>query len=338
MNDTSKKSITSESKLSEYDRDPDFHKGTSKFEFPNGDRYDGEYCAHRSGVVWREGMGTYTTKDGQMYKGKWMDDKLVETEEVEISFTEDFQYYGNLSNNKLNGPALYSFHKNMNLLCDFSENKPIGNLLILDKKGREWRGKALDASALFLPEHIYFKSIPRDYGRGRPRERETPQKQREQLVDRVKEKSEKAAIDDVNKEKLRELEMKIFAKTKKTVSDLKFEQSDWYQQYQNFKRIYNEMQEIVKETGEESLNDSQKEWFRKYEEFKKKYLEIMAGRKHKEKNLSEYKLFELFNSDEYQNSCPPVSVFYPTRKSEEQFEKKQDESMDHKVEFSKTQT
>lgn len=37
--------------------DPNFHQGTSKFEFSNGDMYQGEYCAHASGLIWRQGHG-----------------------------------------------------------------------------------------------------------------------------------------------------------------------------------------------------------------------------------------------------------------------------------------
>lgn len=56
----------------------EFINGSGKFAFPNGDLYEGDYCAHISGLVWREGSGTYTTKDGHVYVGKWYNDKIVE--------------------------------------------------------------------------------------------------------------------------------------------------------------------------------------------------------------------------------------------------------------------
>lgn len=38
-------------------QDPNFYIGSSNFEFPNGDKYEGEFCAHISGLVWRQGKG-----------------------------------------------------------------------------------------------------------------------------------------------------------------------------------------------------------------------------------------------------------------------------------------
>lgn len=44
-------------KMKNIDNDNDnFYVGRDIFKLPNGDIYDGEYMAHRSGLVWREGM------------------------------------------------------------------------------------------------------------------------------------------------------------------------------------------------------------------------------------------------------------------------------------------
>lgn len=35
--------------------DEDFYKGNADFHLPNGDKYKGEFIAHRNGLIWREG-------------------------------------------------------------------------------------------------------------------------------------------------------------------------------------------------------------------------------------------------------------------------------------------
>lgn len=48
---------SSETSLSDFEElDENFHIGKGVFNLPNGDSYDGEYVAHRSGLLWREGV------------------------------------------------------------------------------------------------------------------------------------------------------------------------------------------------------------------------------------------------------------------------------------------
>lgn len=48
---------TSETSLSDFEElDENFYIGRGVFNLPNGDSYDGEYVAHRNGLIWREGM------------------------------------------------------------------------------------------------------------------------------------------------------------------------------------------------------------------------------------------------------------------------------------------
>lgn len=50
------KMTTSEISLTEHeDLDENFYLGKGSFNLPNGDTYNGEYVAHRNGLVWREG-------------------------------------------------------------------------------------------------------------------------------------------------------------------------------------------------------------------------------------------------------------------------------------------
>lgn len=62
----------------------------------------------------------------------------------------------------------------------------------------------------------------------------------------------------------RTLEAKIFAKTKKTISDLRFEESEWYKKYLTFKENFIKITEKVSKTGENSLAEEEKEWYNYY--------------------------------------------------------------------------
>nr|XP_023019859.1 uncharacterized protein LOC111508545 [Leptinotarsa decemlineata] len=308
--------MTSQTNPLNQELDADFHKGKSTFTFPNGDKYQGGYCAHRSGVVWREGYGIYTTKDGQVYQGFWVDDKLDEEEQVEIRFPSGAAFYGKLLDSKYNGPALYVIEQNMNLLCELNQNKPVGDLLLIDINGGEWFGTAGETSAVLLPEHAFYEAIPIDIGKGKIK-KVSPSKEKLKKVSK-QEKPPTRPQEELVTDKIKKLELKIFAKTKKTVSDLKFEESEWYQKYLDFKKKFEEIMGKVETDGEYSLDPSEKEWYEKYLDFRMKYLEIVEHRKNKLKNLSDYKLFELYNSDEFRNSCPPIPVFYPTEEVTEE--------------------
>ncbi|CAH2013510.1 unnamed protein product [Acanthoscelides obtectus] len=84
------------------------------------------------------GLGTYTTKDGQTYKGAWLDDKLINT--VEIKFPNGNQYYGELKDSKFNGEGMFVTNESLAVMCNFVDNRPAGHLLLLDFKGKEWHG------------------------------------------------------------------------------------------------------------------------------------------------------------------------------------------------------
>ncbi|KAJ8953562.1 hypothetical protein NQ318_002982 [Aromia moschata] len=288
--------------------DPDFIKGESKFEFPNGDVYEGEYCAHRSGIVWRQGVGTYITNDGQIYKGEWRDDQLVDSKDVDVSFPSGVEYYGKIVKSKYTGPGMYILENKMSLLCEFLGNKPYGEICLVDINGREWRGPAEDTEALLLPEHIYFNNIGEERGKGRIRSE--PSKTKLSRTPSEKSESEHYSLHKKDAEYLKALELRIFGKCLKTADDLRFEDSEWYKEYVNFKKVYEDHMGKIKANGFDSLTKDEKNWYQKYAEFKNRYFEIMDARRHNKRRLSAYKLFELFHSKEFKASSVPVPVFY----------------------------
>lgn len=123
--------------------DPNFYFGIANFTLPNGDNYSGEYCAHTSGLIWRNGYGTYTTKDGHTYEGMWRHDKLLETSVVHIKYVSGAEYHGPITQNKYSGAGIYTLDSKMDLNCQFIENKPVKDVILIDLNGRIWSGKHL---------------------------------------------------------------------------------------------------------------------------------------------------------------------------------------------------
>ncbi|CAH1966377.1 unnamed protein product [Acanthoscelides obtectus] len=302
--------------------DPDFCRGASKFEFPNGDIYEGEYCAHRSGLVWREGLGTYTTKDGQTYKGAWLDDKLINT--VEIKFPNGNQYYGELKDSKFNGEGMFVTNESLAVMCNFVDNRPAGHLLLLDFKGKEWHGVSSENSALLYREHVYFNGIGKDCGKGKFRVKK-PKRKSHQETEVGGEDTQKP----LGMDKMKELELRIFAKTKKTVSDLKFDDSTWYQNYMNFREKFSDIKERITTQGESALEEHEKKWYERYLNFKATHEKMMKTRKRSTsmKSGRVNRMFELFHGSQYRSTCPGIPVIYG-HLEEEKAEPEEEELID----------
>lgn len=120
--------------------DPNLYFGDSSFVLPNGDLYSGEYCAHRYGLIWRHGKGIYTTREGHVYEGKWKQDRLEDSEVVNIKYTNGTEYSGFSVAGKYCGPGIYSLGNKIDISCEFAENKPVGNVVLVDPLGRLWSG------------------------------------------------------------------------------------------------------------------------------------------------------------------------------------------------------
>lgn len=120
--------------------DKSFREGEFEFVFPNQDKYTGHYCAHVSGLAWRQGRGIYETHDGQVYEGNWKDDKLNESENVQISFENTNWYNGRITKYKYNGPGSYTFANGGRLTSNFVNNRPSGKVIYVDHHDQLWYG------------------------------------------------------------------------------------------------------------------------------------------------------------------------------------------------------
>ncbi|KAK9885409.1 hypothetical protein WA026_010905 [Henosepilachna vigintioctopunctata] len=280
--------------------DPNFHQGSAEFEYPNGDKYVGEYCAHIKGLVWKEGAGIYYTKDGQCYKGTWYNDKLIDGGIVEITFKDGTTYEGPLEKYKYKGSGCINLPGGLKLVLDFAENKPIGDIILLDNVGRPWYGKTENDSAVFYQENIYFENISDTLGKGTSRYKKIPSIRKTLL------QLEKEAID------MSEMEKRVFRKSTKLNEDYDFENSEWYQNYVNFKKKQQIIMGKVRKGQRHKLTDEEMKWCVKYSEFKDRYNKMFNKRKIKPNDAVDLSLMHTFNSDEY-NLSKPDFVIYPTK-------------------------
>ncbi|XP_044758842.1 uncharacterized protein LOC123316710 [Coccinella septempunctata] len=302
FNKTSSTSSLGVSKSKSY-TDPDFQRGSFDFSYPNGDKYIGEYCAHSSGLVWKEGIGTYITKDGQSYKGKWYDDKLVDGETVEISFKDGTIYEGPLEKYKYKGAGCLRLPGNIKLILEFVDNKPVGDIILLDNVGRPWYGRSEGDYTLFQQENIYFENIPTRRGAAYPRLKvpTKPIKSVQQVV--------KKSID------MTALEQRVFKKSEKLAEDYNFDDSEWYRNYINFKQKQQIIMSKVRRGMKSRLTDEEFDWCLKYDEFKERYHKLLQRRKVKLNDPVDLSMFHTLYSDEY-NSSKPEFVMYPSKSEE----------------------
>lgn len=100
-----------------------------------------------------------------------------------------------------------------------------------------------------------------------------------------------------------------FAKSTKTIDDVDFNKSKWYQNYLKFKSIKREITR-KREKGD-SLNPQEKSWWERYEKYKQNKIAKQDDKSKPE--IASLDLLDLIHTDTYKNSSPAVKVFYPSK-------------------------
>ncbi|KAI8505882.1 MORN repeat containing 2 [Branchiostoma belcheri] len=115
---------------------PPLQKGV--YIFPNGDKYDGEYSQSDTGVLERNGVGTHTTKDGVVYTGRWVQDKM--SGQGKLVHPSGAVYDGEFYNNTFHGRGKYIWPDGSFYEGNWEENKMEGDGEFIDTEGQTWTG------------------------------------------------------------------------------------------------------------------------------------------------------------------------------------------------------
>ncbi|XP_078665519.1 uncharacterized protein LOC144907949 isoform X1 [Branchiostoma floridae x Branchiostoma belcheri] len=136
LNRTAKDKKVKQPSVEEPEKGPPLQKGV--YIFPNGDKYDGEYSQSDTGVLERNGVGTHTTKDGVVYTGRWVQDKM--SGQGKLVHPSGAVYDGEFYNNTFHGRGKYIWPDGSFYEGNWEENKMEGDGEFIDTEGQTWTG------------------------------------------------------------------------------------------------------------------------------------------------------------------------------------------------------
>lgn len=235
----------------------DYYYGTKTyFRLPNGDTYTGDFCAHRAGLIWREGFGVYTTHDGHIYEGEWKEDRLLENKPVQIQFPNGAKYSGKLLKGKYSGGGVYTLPNGFLVSSNFNENKPLKDTIVIDVLDKLWCGYTKNNTdfTYLLPENEFYLNINNDHGKGVLKVKPPKTKPTEDHTAITTEEEDDEKI--------------IFAKSTKTRNSLDFEDSLWYKRYKTFKDKHDSIKQKIREFGKNAIETDEMNWWTKYQKYK----------------------------------------------------------------------
>lgn len=120
-------------------------KKTGKFIFANGDVFEGQYELNQSNSIERHGNGTVTCKNGVIYSGTWVNDKL--NGKGTYIHPSGCKYEGDFLNGKFDGVGRYEWPDGSHYEGEFKNSKLEGKGYFKDPTGQIWTGKFQGDSA-----------------------------------------------------------------------------------------------------------------------------------------------------------------------------------------------
>jgi hypothetical protein len=154
---------------------------------------------------------------------------------------------------------------------------------------------------LLSREHIFSYELDSERGKGRPKRALL------ELTDKLAEIVEPEEIIEKESVDLKELENEVFAKSTKTPSEINFEDSDWFREFQNFTETRKTVLHKIATEGVTSLTPEEKAWYRQY----LKSVKLLERKKHKKLVKINVDLLKQYFEEQLKDTCPPTSVFYP---------------------------
>eukprot|EP00111_Clytia_hemisphaerica_P016718 TCONS_00049574-protein len=115
------------------------------FIFPNGDKYEGNFCQLSDETISRCGTGRHTTHDGIIMEGTWENNKL--NGKGKIVHPSGACYEGDVLDNMMHGQGTYVFTDKSIYEGQFNENRLEGEGQLTDPSGQVWCGMFTKDSA-----------------------------------------------------------------------------------------------------------------------------------------------------------------------------------------------
>ncbi|CAL7940442.1 unnamed protein product [Xylocopa violacea] len=159
-----KRSTSKTSKINDLESTDNAQPEVKKFTFRNGDIYEGEYkMNYDQFVLVKQGIGTYTTDNFDVYYGEWNDDSFADSD-IDIKYNNDAQYRGRIdSNGTMNGQGTYIFPDGSLVEAVWLNNIPFENIIYKEPLGFAWivEDKSKD-SITFSPGNHFWKNMKSD--------------------------------------------------------------------------------------------------------------------------------------------------------------------------------
>lgn len=88
------------------------------------------------------GYGVYTTAEGDSYTAHWENNIIDSKETTIVSFNDGARFEGFLKDFCYSGKGKYTYPDGSVLTGEFSDNCPVGHLVLTDPNGHIWLAKA----------------------------------------------------------------------------------------------------------------------------------------------------------------------------------------------------
>lgn len=132
------------------------------------------------------GHGIYTTAEGDSYTARW-DNNIIDSKETAIvSYNDGAKFEGFLKDFSYHGKGKYTYPDGSVLTGEFTDNCPVGQLVLTDPNGHTWLAKADQGFAWCTPVNHFYEMLETTTTRTKRRHKNVPDTSPQQVVTAVR--------------------------------------------------------------------------------------------------------------------------------------------------------